>query len=65
MKNVSGASPKSPYFSFSSAIHSPDLCSVMADLPAIILRGVTDFRKLVNSSVAVPYTHDNNNLVSF
>ena len=64
MKNISGKAPRPPSFSPSSSTHSPVLCYAMVGLPAFILRGVIDFHKSVNSSAAVPYTWDNNNLAS-
>ena len=54
MKTVLGAAPRHPYFSPSSSTYSALLCYAMVSLLAFILRGVTDFRKSVNSSAAVP-----------
>ena len=67
IKNFLWASPQTPIF-FSCLFHTYS-CFVLCNggpacLPAFILRGVTDFRKSVNSSGALPYTRDNNNLVS-
>ena len=56
--------PRPPSFSSSSSTHSPVLCYAMVGLPAFILRSFTYFRKSMNSSVAVSYTLDRNNLVS-
>ena len=63
-KFLSGQAPSPTSVSPSSYTHSPVLCYAMVGLPAVILRGVTDFRMSVNSFAAVPYTRDNNNLVS-